>query len=121
MAVEKSIKMRFEKFEDALALFKRIRENIPKEEFLNQPFYSAAAERKRQVAIEALLDIANALIAKEGFRHPNSYSDIIYILKVISSDLAQKLEPIPKFRNLLVHDYDEIDLGIVYEIIAKKL
>ena len=76
------------------------------------------------VAIEALLDISSALIAQEGFRHPGSYSEIIMILEengILSPQLAKKLEPMPKFRNLLVHDYADIDLKRIYEIVSKNL
>ena len=124
MASGKNIAKRLQKFDSALELLKQIRDNVSKEEFQQQPFYSAAAERKLHIAIEALLDLGNRIISEAGFRQPGTYSDVITVLEenhVLPPELAKRVADLPKFRNILVHDYAEIDQDIIYKIISTQL
>jgi uncharacterized protein YutE (UPF0331/DUF86 family) len=40
---------------------------------------------------------------------------------VLDKQLAEKMEKMCKFRNIVVHNYDEIDVGIVVSILKKHL
>ena len=74
--------------------------------------------------IEACIDIANYIISVEGFRRAEEYSEMFKVLKeegVIGKDLADKLEDMARFRNLLVHRYGEVDNKRVLEIIKHDL
>jgi uncharacterized protein YutE (UPF0331/DUF86 family) len=80
--------------------------------------YLAARERVNAskyllvTAIEDTLSIANHVIASEGLRGPSDYADAFRSLAeagVIRRDLAQRLEAMARFRNLLVHVYTEVD------------
>lgn len=75
------------------------------------------AERNLQVAAQACIDIANHIIADKGFRTPLGYGESFTVLEqegIIPLALAEKMKMVAGFRNILVHDYLEIDNKIVY-------
>jgi len=83
-----------------------------------------AIKRSLQESIEACCDIGQYIIAEKEFEKPESYSEIFKILKeeeIIEKELAQNLIKMAKFRNLLVHQYGEIDKKKVYEIVNQNL
>ncbi len=83
-----------------------------------------AVERALHVAVEACLDIAWHLIAKEGFRYPQDHQDTFRVLaeeQIIAQDLLPPLLDMARFRNLIVHDYAKIDDTRVYGILVKRL
>jgi len=112
------------KFDECISILKSIRDKISLEEFLQEPFYYSTGERNLHVAIEILLDISNYIIAEYNFRQPETYSDIIEILKeekILPAEFTQRVEKLPAFRNLLIHEYLIIDRKIVYEKISNSL
>lgn len=65
-----------------------------------------------QAVAQACIDLANHLIASEGWRVPQDYGDTFTVLAergVITEDLAGRLRALAGLRNLLVHLYDEVD------------
>jgi uncharacterized protein YutE (UPF0331/DUF86 family) len=83
-----------------------------------------AVERALHVAVEACLDIARHLIAKEGFRYPQDHQDTFRVLaeeQIIAQDLLPPLLDMARFRNLIVDDYAKIDDTRVYGILVKRL
>ncbi len=82
------------------------------------------AVRNIQVAIEAITDIANSLVANKGWRKPESSPDTFHILAdshIFSRSFAQKLADWVRFRNLLIHEYASIDYRIVWKAITIQL
>ena len=76
-----------------------------------------ATERELLVAIEACLDIAHHVVAREGLRRPADYRDLFKILaeaSILPRDLAVRLEKMAGFRNLLVHTYLAVDAAEVF-------
>jgi len=64
------------------------------------------------------------IISEAGFRQAGTYSDIITVLEenhVLSPELVHRIADLPKFRNILVHDYADIDEDMIYEIISTQL
>lgn len=111
------IRGRLKRFDECIAILKNIRDNIPEAEYLKNPFYYSTGERNLHLAIEILLDISDLIIARAGFRQPGSYSDVIQVLReenVLPEDFAKKVEKLPGFRNLLVHEYLKVDHKLVY-------
>ena len=81
-------------------------------------------ERTLQMMIEICVDIASHIVSDEGFRVPKSYADTFKVLhenNIIKKDLFDRMELMAKFRNLLVHQYDRIDSGIVVKILNTRL
>jgi uncharacterized protein YutE (UPF0331/DUF86 family) len=81
-------------------------------------------ERTLQMMIETCVDVAGHIIADNKFRIPDSYADTFRVLaenKIISKDLCRTMIQISKFRNIVVHNYDQVDAEIVVEILSKRL
>lgn len=105
------VKARIRKIEECVAELREIKK-IPERTFLESRPVRAATERLLQVAIQSLLDIGSHLIAERGFREAESYADIIDILgeaKVIPKAFAGRIRGMAGLRNILVHDYLEVD------------
>lgn len=65
-----------------------------------------------QSAAQASIDLANHVIASEGWRVPRDYGDAFTVLAenaVIDGELADRFRALAGLRNLLVHLYDEVD------------
>ena len=81
-------------------------------------------ERTLQMMIETCVDIASHIIADQEYRVPKSYSDtfkILYEEKIVSEHLHNALVKMAKFRNIVVHHYDNVDAEIVIGILRKDL
>ncbi len=83
-----------------------------------------AVERYLYLAIQSTIDLAEAIIAYKDFRKPITMTEAFYILneeKIISDSLTKKLAKMVGFRNIVAHDYEEIDYDIVFDILQNKL
>ena len=92
--------------------------------FLGNPDVSGNAERQLQVAIQAVIDIGNHVLADRDLGTAKDYKDIFRILsenRIVSKSLAGRLASMTGLRNVLVHDYLEVDLTIVRNILRKDL
>lgn len=79
-------------------------------------------ERGLQVLIEIMIDVANRIIALNGWGPTTSSADAIRLLslkKILSSD--QPYLKMIQFRNFIVHGYDKVDLTVVYAIVTRNL
>ncbi len=95
-----------------------------REAFLADDLLQAAAVRWLQVGIEAVVDAANHIIAREGLGLPKTYSEAVEILareKILPSDRAGTFVKMVRFRNRAVHLYDQIDAPEVFDIIENDL
>jgi len=75
-----------------------------------------AVERGLQVAAEALFDTGAHVLAAEFQETVDEYREIpprLLARGVISAATAKRLKGLAGFRNVLVHDYAEIDLSRV--------
>lgn len=83
-----------------------------------------ATERYLYLLTQSVLDLAEAIIAFKNFRRPQTYSESFDILqeeKLISPDLTEKLINMAKFRNIIAHDYENLDFGIIYDVLQNRL
>ncbi len=89
-------------------------------DFMKQDAIAANLQR----TAEQTIDLANHVIRKEKLGLPKDSRDSFEILAtthVISSELAAKLKGMVGFRNILVHDYRELDLSIMKDVIEYRL
>ena len=94
------------------------------EEFISNPERYGSAERFLHLAIEAITDIGNHVIADEALGTVDRYSDIPRILAergYIDEALENRWIRMIGFRNILVHAYLDIDHRIVHETLHKGL
>lgn len=83
-----------------------------------------SAERNLQIAIQSVIDIGNHVVADMDCGTPKDYKEIFHLLakhSVISGQLAAKLVSMTGLRNVLVHDYLQIDLHLIHRIIKNEL
>ena len=81
-------------------------------------------ERTLQIMVEECIDVANHIIADEGLRLPAGYADAFQVLmenRIINKKLSATMEKMAKFRNVIIHQYEKIDPGIVVAILHKNL
>lgn len=80
-------------------------------------------ERGLQICVQNVLDIASHLVAAHGLDAPEYATaiDRLAEIGVLSAEFARELRLLAGFRNVLVHGYLEVDLGIVQRVMAEKL
>lgn len=117
------IRKRLNRLDEYLAVLKKMQRYSFKE-FNTDPERYGSAERFLHLAIEAVIDMGNHVIAESEFGVVNWYSDIPKILaekEIISSELEQKWIRMIGFRNTLVHEYIDIDRKIVYDVLQNNI
>lgn len=95
-----------------------------REEIEQNPDIKGALERYIYLATQATLDLGEAIIAFREFRKPGTYSEVFYILdeeEFISKNLSEKLVNMTRFRNIIAHDYEKADFGILYDALQNRL
>lgn len=77
-----------------------------------------------QRACEASIDLAMHIVAERKLGLPQNSRDAFTFLEneeVISSILSQKMKAMVGFRNIAVHDYQEVNLVILQKILEDHL
>ena len=93
-------------------------------EFVREPALHDLAERYLHLAVDACLDLANHWIADRSLPTPDANCDTFTILERagdLTPELAERLGGWARFRNVLVHEYLEIDHSIAYRTIRDEL
>ena len=80
-------------------------------------------ERGLQLTVQNVLDIATHFAASSGLDAPDYATaiDRLAELSVVSSELAARLRPMAGFRNVLVHGYLDVDLGILQRVLNEHI
>ena len=81
-------------------------------------------ERKLQLCIQACIDITNYLISRKRLRIPDEEGNIFVVLSeegIIGKELAERMKGMVNFRNILVHEYLEIDNELVHRNLTQNL
>jgi uncharacterized protein YutE (UPF0331/DUF86 family) len=116
-----------------LRLLDRLRQEIahlrrladyPVEQLLGDPDRVAAAKYYLVVSIEICIDVGEHIIASEGLPTPGTYGEVFATLGAggyLPSDKIEDYRRMAGFRNLLVHDYADVDDSRVIEIIRNQL
>lgn len=77
-----------------------------------------------QRAVQLSVDIAGTLISQRGLAPPPTMADAFRTLKeqkLLDGQVAERLVKSVGFRNISVHEYEEIDWKIVYSLITRRL
>ena len=122
VSIEK-ITDKLEQLDEFLDILCEIKRNSI-DSFLKDKILIGGAKYYLQVSIECCLDIANHIIAAQGFRAPKDYADSFKVLEeenLLNDGLGTKLRQMAKFRNRLVHLYGEIDNTYVYSFIQHDM
>ncbi len=112
----RGIEQRLERLKKSLTKLEPLREKN-KYEFFQDDYLQDIVERNLEVAIQSCIDIANRIISLDGLEKPKDYYGAIIILgkeNILPFDFAQEFAPIAGFRNILIHEYLDIDWDEVY-------
>ena len=123
MTPGETIKARLQRLEGYLQLLEELQAE-PRSTLLGDPIRRGALERYLQLAIEALLDIGNHLLAEQGLARPETYADVFRLLSeagLLSESLLEESVGMAGFRNLLVHDYMRLEPARLGEILDTRL
>ena len=98
---------------------------LPEEKLVTDEVLYAAAERNLQVAIQTILDISNHLVSTINLAKPirENKEAIIAIGQegIIPIDFAMKLTKMIGYRNVLVHQYTDVERNNTYVNIQENL
>ena len=117
------IRRRLEKLDEYLEILCGLRE-YERNAFLADPERYGSAERFLQLAIESTLDMGSHVIAQLHLGSVESYRDIPIILSqngYLSDPLRERWIRMIGFRNVLVHDYVDLDRDMVYDALQNNL
>jgi len=121
---EDKIISKFQRLDEYLANLAQLRKEIKSEKnFLEDFHLYGLTERYLQLSCQIVLDVLDLLVIGEGFKKPADRSESISLLfnrNIISEKTASKLQGISGFRNILVHEYGEIDRKKVYEVLQSQ-
>ncbi|MBI5699571.1 DUF86 domain-containing protein [Candidatus Saganbacteria bacterium] len=93
-------------------------------EYQEDFYIKSTAERLIQLLVECASDINNHVVVESGKRPPEDYtSSFVRAAEagLISRDLAEKIKGAGGMRNIIVHEYMEIDDEKVYRILPLAL
>jgi uncharacterized protein YutE (UPF0331/DUF86 family) len=94
------------------------------EQYVGNQATQFAVERALQLAIQVVVDIATHILSTSGNLAPDDYRDAILKLAqagVIPNDYANRISGMAGFRNILVHQYVNIDPRLVYKNLQEQL
>ena len=118
------VQARIAKIREDVALLRKIRHLADEQRFIKDPLIYGNAERYLQLAIQAVLDISNHIVADMKLGLPADSKALFDLLaghKVLSTPLSKRLASMAGFRNVLVHEYLEIDRRRVYRALNEDL
>jgi uncharacterized protein YutE (UPF0331/DUF86 family) len=98
-----------------LARPERILDDLREERFV---------EHTLQLAIQAALDVGSHIVSDDRLGEPETGRDVFRLLGragILPTDLVERLERMAGFRNVVVHLYQEVDLGIVQDVVENHL
>ena len=98
--------------------------SISEEEYENDWKVQRIVDRTLQLAIEVCVDVTNHVISDREFRVPTTYADTFRVMeenKIVDNELCEKLTDMCSFRNILIHEYADVDPSIVVSVLEKDL
>jgi uncharacterized protein YutE (UPF0331/DUF86 family) len=90
------------------------------EDYLKQDAIAVNLQR----AAEQIIDLANHVIKRKKLGLPKESKESFEILAgagIIPRELADKLKGMVGFRNILVHQYEDLDINIMIDVIEHHL
>lgn len=108
---------------DAIQVLKGYRD-LTLDELAASPRVYWAVQHGLQLCVQAVLDVAAHCVAALGGPVPDKYrSNILALapLGVLPDEFAERIAPMAGFRNILVHEYIDVDLREVHKVLTQHL
>jgi len=86
--------------------------------FVRDPKTLRAAVRAFELIAQSIIDIAGHIVAQKRLGVPDSYRDTISLLAregLLEQQLSERLQRLVSVRNLLVHQYLELDYRVIFD------
>ena len=113
------IRSKIEVLEANHVQIRRLRE-MSEADFASDPAYFDSTLHRLQTSVRALLDMAAYVTAALGMPSPRTSGDLIRLLEeggYVRAEDATRYRRMVAFRNRIVHLYNRIDAGIVYQML----
>jgi uncharacterized protein YutE (UPF0331/DUF86 family) len=117
------ISKEIESIERALGVLERHR-NVKKDDLERSMELRWTVERGLEVTIQAVFNIAAHLLAADFKNDWDDYTSLLEKLgvhSIVPMDFADKFKAMAGFRNILVHEYAEVDLTILAGVLNNEL
>lgn len=117
------IQKRLRKLSEYVKLLKLLQKE-KKEKFINDPFVYGNVERYLQLAIQSVIDISNHILSEHNINGISDYRDVIEKMgqeKFLPLEFAKHIAPMAGLRNILVHEYIEVEREKLYEILENYI
>jgi uncharacterized protein YutE (UPF0331/DUF86 family) len=111
------IERRLDRLNECLQKLEPLRDKTLNE-FLADGYLRDIVERNLEVAAQCCIDISNRIISLENAPRPrDSYESLLRLgeIGILPIDFARQIAPLGGFRNILVHEYLEIDWQEVFD------
>ena len=83
-----------------------------------------AVERELYILAQAVIDLAEAMVAFKNLRKPTTMREAFDILQeagLLPKEFIERFIGIVGFRNALAHDYEELRLEVIIDVLRNKL
>jgi uncharacterized protein YutE (UPF0331/DUF86 family) len=83
-----------------------------------------AVERYLYLVMQAAIDLSEAVISYKKLRKPSTMSESFHILNeagIIPPELTEHMVKMTGFRNIIAHDYENLNYDIVYDVLQNRL
>ena len=117
------IQSRLDAIDESVRLLKELK-GVPLEAIASDSWKLGGAKYYLQTSIEAVLDICKYLVANAQHGMPEMYRDLALVLSkegVFPKEFAVRLAQMIGLRNVLVHQYLQVDLEKLHMAIQKDL
>lgn len=117
------VHQKFKQLDEYLEILEELR-TVPRRAFVRDHHHFGLAEHYLQLSIEVLHDVARYVLRQLDAPIPDESSDLLSRLAeqgVVTKAFAQRHAPMAKYRNLLVHQYADVDHAKTYTYLQKYL
>lgn len=119
------IRTRIKEIRKRSTLLNKYFKGVVQATFLKDDRLNAEAERHLQIAIQACIDIANHLVASLGLDRPAKETaevfDSLAKEDIIPPSFVPTMKRMTGYRNILIHEYLNVDRRITYTNIQQRL
>lgn len=116
---------KLDSLDEYLGYLKQIKEKTKDiDHFLGSFELFGSAERYVQLSIQSIMDMLHLVIIEGGFKRPqDNYRAVDELVEnnIIKKELGKKLKSMIGLRNILVHEYGDIDRGQIFKILQNNL
>ena len=106
--------------ENNILELEKFQNNIPLSDITNNLHTEWALRYGLLESIQIVIDISCSLVSKNNLGNPETYAQCVEILnrnKYLDDQLANKLVGMIGLRNLLIHEYSEIQVEKLYSLL----